>query len=141
MEAVESAKAVTSEGLKMADITKIMIVDDEDDIRAIAELSLSNVAGWKVFPISSGHLAEETAIKNSPDIVLLDVMMPEIDGPTTFGLLKANPETNSIPIIFMTAKVQAKEIQQYIDLGAIGVIRKPFDPMILHEEIQRLVDK
>lgn len=120
-------------------IRKVLLVDDEDDIRTIGQLSLARVGGWQTVLAASGAEAVTKAAAEQPDLILLDVMMPGMDGPTTFGQLRANPATAATPVIFMTAKVQKQEVARYLELGAVGVIAKPFDPMTLPGEIRRLV--
>lgn len=125
----------------MAEIHSILLVDDEPDIRTIAEMSLSQVGGWKTILASNGAQALELAAKHKPDVILLDVMMPEMDGVSTFKALAANAETRHIPVIFMTAKVQSHEKADYVGFGAAGVIPKPFDPMRLPSEIQSILSQ
>jgi CheY-like chemotaxis protein len=119
-------------------LTRILYVEDEPDIRAIAKLALETVGGLIVELCSSGQEALEKVNGFKPDLILLDVMMPGMDGPTTMETLRKNGTTATLPIAFMTAKVQASEIQRYTDMGAIGVIAKPFDPMQLAETVKRL---
>ena len=88
---------------------------------------------------SSGLEAVTKAAAELPDLILLDVQMPGLDGPTTFGRLRAQAATAGLPIIFMTAKIQKQEVARYLELGALGVIGKPFDPLTLPEEIKRLL--
>lgn len=123
----------------MTTVRKVMLVDDEDDIRTIGNLSLSRVGGWQTVLAASGAEALEKARAEKPDLILLDVMMPGMDGPTTFGRLRAEEATAHTPIIFMTAKIQKQEVARYLELGALGVIGKPFDPMTLPQEIRKLV--
>lgn len=125
----------------MAQINTILLVDDEPDIRTIAEMSLSQVGGWKTVLASSGAQALELAVIHKPDVILLDVMMPEMDGVATFKALAAQPETRDIPVIFMTAKVQSHEKERYVGFGAAGVIPKPFDPMQLPKEILGILEQ
>lgn len=120
-------------------IRKVMLVDDEDDIRTIGNLSLSRVGGWQTVLAASGAEALSKAAAEQPDLILLDVMMPGMDGPTTLGQLRAQEATAKTPVIFMTAKVQKQEVARYLELGAVGVIGKPFDPMTLPAEIKRLL--
>ncbi|PTL77711.1 response regulator [Vitiosangium sp. GDMCC 1.1324] len=120
-------------------IRKVLLVDDEDDIRTIGQLSLSRVGGWQTVMASSGAEALAKAAAERPDLILLDVMMPGMDGPTTFGQLRAQEATAHTPVIFMTAKIQKQEVARYLELGAVGVIGKPFDPMTLPAEIKRLL--
>ncbi len=119
-------------------IEKVLMVDDDAAIRKVAEVSLSRVGHWDVVLADSGKKAIEIMSEYRPDVILLDVMMPGMDGPTTFKKLR---ESTGIPIIFMTAKVQREEVQAYYDLGAAGVIMKPFDPLLLPSEIQSVFDK
>ncbi|WP_426748725.1 response regulator [Myxococcus faecalis] len=123
----------------MTTLRKVMLVDDEEDIRAIGRLSLSRVGKWDTVLAASGAEALAKAAEELPDLILLDVMMPGMDGPTTFGELRKQAATSSTPIIFMTAKVQKQEVERYLGLGAVGVISKPFDPMTLPKEIRKLV--
>ena len=121
------------------DIQKVLLVDDEPDLRKIGEMSLKMVGRFQVLLASSGAEAFETAVRELPDVVLLDVMMPGMDGPTTLGKLRDHPATASIPVIFMTAKAQKHEVERYLLAGAAGVITKPFDPMTLPAEVKRIV--
>ncbi|MBN1208559.1 MAG: response regulator [Myxococcaceae bacterium] len=120
-------------------IRKVLLVDDEEDIRTVGRLSLSRVGGWETVLASSGAEALSRAAAEQPDLILLDVMMPGMDGPTTFAQLRAQEATARTPIIFMTAKIQKQEVARYLELGAVGVIGKPFDPMTLPSEIKRLL--
>ena len=117
----------------------ILLVDDEDDIREVAQLSLEMTAGWEVRTASSGAEALRLAAANPPDAILLDVMMPEMDGPATARALRAAPATAGIPIILLTAKVQAADRRRFDDLGVAGVLGKPFDPMTLAGEVSRVL--
>lgn len=122
-------------------IEKILMVDDDAAIRKIGQLSLSKVGKWQVVMAESGMEALEVALHANPDVILLDVMMPGFDGPSTFRMLQDCELIAGKPIIFMTAKVQSHEVDTYIKLGAAGVIKKPFDPMMLPTEIQTIVQK
>jgi CheY-like chemotaxis protein len=110
---------------------RILHVDDEPDIREIVDLSLSLNPDFQVRACASGDEALTAAAEWSPELILLDVMMPGMDGPTTLSGLRKNPKTIEIPVLFMTARAQAREVEQFIALGAQGVISKPFDPMTL----------
>lgn len=114
---------------------RVLIIDDEDDIREVAALSLESVAGWEVFVADSGPQGLARAIEYQPDAVLLDVMMPGMDGPTTFRELRKNPATAKIPVLLLTAKVQSSDQRRFADLGVDGVLFKPFDPLTLHAQI------
>ncbi|MDI1481570.1 response regulator [Polyangium sp. y55x31] len=120
-------------------VSKVLLVDDEPHIRRIGELSLKGVGKWKVVLASSGHEALEIAARETPDVILLDVMMPGMDGQETLLELRAREATAAIPIIFMTAKVQKHEVDRYRELGAAGVIPKPFDPMALPGQIRDIL--
>jgi CheY-like chemotaxis protein len=121
-------------------IAKVMIVDDDDDVRAVTALAASKIGGWDVVSVASGEAAIEQSRGERPDVILLDVMMPSMDGPATMARLREDPVTADTPIIFLTAKVQQHEVVAYLALGAQGVIRKPFDVTQLPSEIQRIVD-
>jgi len=110
---------------------RILHVDDEPDIREIVGMALGLNADFEVRACACGADAIATAAEWSPFLILLDVMMPGMDGPTTLTHLRKNPRTANIPVLFMTARAQAREVQQFISLGAQGVISKPFDPMTL----------
>lgn len=118
---------------------KILIIDDEEDIREVAALSLETVAGWDVLVAGSGAAGIVKARENRPDAILLDVMMPGMDGPTTFRELRAIPETSRIPVILLTAKVQAADQKRFSDLGVASVMFKPFDPLVLAREIAEVL--
>jgi CheY-like chemotaxis protein len=110
---------------------RILHVDDEPDIREVVDMSLSLSPDFEVRACGSGVEAVAVAVEWSPRIILLDVMMPGMDGPTTLQQLRKNSQTSEIPVIFMTARAQAREVEHFIALGAQGVISKPFDPMAL----------
>jgi CheY-like chemotaxis protein len=117
-------------------LSRILLVDDDDNIRTIAELSLED--DFQVDIASSGQEAIDIAMVRPPDLILLDVMMPGLDGKATFGKFKEIPSLAAIPVVFMTAKVLTHEIDFYLELGAAGVVSKPFDPMTLAEEVQTI---
>ncbi len=121
----------------MAKLSKILYVEDEPDIQAIAQIALENVGGFELNICSSGQDAVREAPGFKPDLILLDVMMPGMDGPTTLEELRKLPKMDKIPVMFMTAKVQPQEILHFKSLGAIEVIAKPFDPMQLSEIIKQ----
>jgi CheY-like chemotaxis protein len=114
---------------------RVVLVDDEDDIRLVARASLERLAGWTVYPASSGAEGVALARAERPDAIVLDVMMPGMDGPATLAALRADPATASIPVVFLTAKVQAAERRRLEELGAAGGVAKPFDPMALAAEL------
>jgi len=117
----------------------ILIIDDEDDIREVAALSLETVAGWQVFTANSGSQGLARAVEVQPDAILLDVMMPGMDGPSTFRELHKNPATASIPVILLTAKVQSSDQKRFADLGVQAILFKPFDPMTLSDQISTVL--
>ena len=118
---------------------KILVIDDEDDIRKILRLALGRVGGMDVVDAASGMEGIAKALADAPDAILLDVMMPEKDGPETLGLLKADPRTAHIPVIFLTAKAMASEVDRLRTLGAKGVLTKPFDPMSLAANVRAIL--
>jgi CheY-like chemotaxis protein len=118
---------------------KLLLIDDEDDIREVATMTLETMADFEVVTASNGLAGVEKAVAERPDAILLDVMMPGLDGPAVFERLRQSAITRSIPVIFMTAKVQAGDRKRLADLGARGIIAKPFDPMTLSEEVLALL--
>lgn len=110
---------------------RILIIDDEDDIRCIARLSLAGVGGMEVSEASSGADGVLKAAAERPDAVLLDMMMPVMDGPATLRALREDPRTAGIPVVFLTAKAFSEEVARLKQLGARGVLTKPFDPLRL----------
>jgi len=118
---------------------RVLVIDDEDDIREVAQLSLEAVAGWEVIGASSGSEGLRAAAEHAPDAILLDVMMPEMDGPTTFRALRAQASTAHIPVVLLTAKVQASDRSRFEGLGVSGVLTKPFDPMELARQISEVL--
>ena len=119
----------------MAQLHKILMVEDDPDIQAVASLALEAVGGFEVAVYSGGREALERVDDLAPDLVVLDVMMPGMDGPTVLGLLRARPATALLPVVFMTAKAQAHEIATYKSLGALDVVTKPFSPMTLSDTL------
>ena len=110
---------------------RVLVIDDDDAIREVACVSLSAVAGYQVEEAGSGAEGLEAARAAPPDAVLLDVMMPGMDGPTTLERLRADEATRDVPVVFLTAKVLRSEVERLQGLGARGVIAKPFDPVAL----------
>ena len=119
---------------------KVLVVDDEDDIRRIATLSLVGVGGMEVAEANGGPEGIRRAREDRPDVILLDMMMPGMDGLATFRALRGDPETSGIPVVFLTAKAMTSEVARLKDLGARGVLIKPFDPMTLPVLLRGLVD-
>ncbi len=118
---------------------RVLYVDDEPDIREIAKMALGLDAGIAAETAGSGAESLERAAEFRPDVILLDVMMPEMDGPTTLEGLRAREATREIPVAFITARMQTHEIERYKKLGAIAVLPKPFDPMLLAAQVRALV--
>lgn len=121
-------------------MTRILYVDDEADIREVATMSLELDPDFEVRACASGIEALPVAAAWQPRLILLDVMMPLMDGPTTFAKLKEQPETADIPVVFITARTQAQELSHFETLGAKGVIAKPFDPMALAATVREYLD-
>ena len=119
-------------------MTRVLHVEDEPDIQEVAKMALEAVGGLTVEQAGSGKEALAKAAAFAPDVILLDVMMPGMDGPSTLAELRRSPATASIPVIFMTAKVQNQEVERYKQLGALDVIAKPFDPMTLSDSIREI---
>ena len=119
---------------------RVLHVDDEPDIRELVEISLGLDPELSVRSCASGADALDAAADWSPDLILIDVMMPVMDGPQTLGHLREKESTAAIPVVFMTARAQARELAHFLSLGAAGVIPKPFDPMEVSNEIRRIWD-
>lgn len=119
-------------------LQRILYVEDEPDIQAVAQIALENVGGFTIKICQHGQQALAEAAAFKPDLLLLDVMMPDMDGPTTLIELHKQPELANVPAIFMTAKVQPQEVAQLRTLGAVDVITKPFDPMTLSDQIRKI---
>ncbi len=113
----------------------ILIIDDEEDIREVASLTLEAIAGWNVTCAPSGAEGIRKAIAEQPEAILLDVMMPDMDGPSTFRQMQRTPEISHIPVLLLTAKVQGVDQRRFADLGVAAVLFKPFDPMTLPQQI------
>jgi CheY-like chemotaxis protein len=120
------------------ELKTILYIEDETDIQAVARLALEAIGGFVVETCSSGREGVAEAEKNPPDIILLDVMMPEMDGPATLLALRQLPDLAGVPVVFMTAKVQPQEVANYRALGAADVIAKPFDPMTLADQVRAI---
>ena len=122
----------------MSELNKILYVEDEPDIQAVTKLALEEIGGFSLEVCGNGDEALAKAVDFAPDLLLLDVMMPGMDGPTTLKALREIPELANTPAIFMTAKVQPHEVEEYKALGAVDVIAKPFDPMTLSENLRNI---
>jgi CheY-like chemotaxis protein len=118
---------------------KVLVVDDEDDIRRIAMLSLIGVGGMEVAEASGGWEGIRRAREDCPDVILLDMMMPGMDGLATLRALRGDPDTSGIPVVFLTATAMSAEVDRLKALGARGVLIKPFDPMALPGQLRELL--
>jgi CheY-like chemotaxis protein len=121
-------------------VKRILVIDDEADIREIARMSLKITKQWDVLTAASGAEGIEIAVAQQPDAILLDVIMPQVDGLATLKALRANPATRDIPVLLLTATVKAATRQQYAELGARAVFQKPFDPGTLGNEIEKVLN-
>ncbi|MFN0304354.1 MAG: response regulator [Burkholderiales bacterium] len=122
-------------------LNKILYVEDEADIREVGQIGLEDVAGFTLRVCESGMVALEALRDFAPDMFLLDVMMPQMDGITLYGKIREKSGFAHTPVVFMTARVQPSDIARYMDLGAAGVIAKPFDPMSLGTQLTALWDQ
>lgn len=116
-------------------LKKIMHVEDDESIRAVAEIALADLSGFELLSCDSGQSALAHVEAFSPQLILLDVMMPQMDGLQTLQALQQIPSQRAVPVVFMTAKIQQAEKQHYLSAGALAVIEKPFDPMLLGEQL------
>ena len=120
------------------DFQRILFVEDDPDIQLVAKMALEAVGGFHVLACSSGAEALARCEDLAPDLILLDVMMPGMDGPATLAALRQIPSLRDVPVVFMTARVQAQEVSNYHQLGAVAVIAKPFDPMTLSDQVRAI---
>jgi two-component system, OmpR family, alkaline phosphatase synthesis response regulator PhoP len=118
---------------------RVLIIDDEETIQTVVQFGIKLAAGWEVLIAGSGAQGIQTAQVEQPDVILLDVMMPEMDGIATFRALQSQRETEQIPVILLTAKAQTAETRQFNELGVSGVITKPFNSLNLPEQISRIL--
>jgi len=118
---------------------RILIIDDEDGMREIIQLSLEATTEWEIITAASGREGLAFAESEQPDAILLDVMMPRMDGPTTFKQLQGNSATNHIPAIFLTAKAFSNEQKELMQVGVSGIITKPFDPIELAGQVSKIL--
>ena len=125
----------------MNELLKIMYVDDEADIRTIVEFALEDEADFELRICASGQEALDTIGDYRPDFILLDVMMPGMDGPATLQRLHELPDFAKVPVVFVTAKVQPQEVAHFKAIGAMDVIAKPFDPMALADQVRHIWDR
>jgi CheY-like chemotaxis protein len=118
---------------------RILVIDDDSHIREVAAIALEMVGGWEVISADSGRDAERLVESEHPDAVLLDVMMPEVDGPTAVARMRKNPRTQDVPVIFLTAKTLGADKRNWGELDLAGIIAKPFDPMTLAAQMSELL--
>lgn len=121
-------------------IQKVLLIDDDQHVRLVAQIGLEDVGGWEVIQATNGQEGINKAAEHEPDVILCDVMMPILDGPSTLAKLRENPKLQKTPVIFLTAKVQTDELAHFLTLGAKGVIMKPFDPLTLAEQVRKLLE-
>lgn len=122
-----------------AALSHVACVDDDDDILQIASLALAEIGQLRATTFHGARRALDGGLSDArPDLLLMDVMMPEIDGPTALRALRARGDLRDIPVVFMTARVQPSEVRHYLALGVIGVVGKPFDPMTLADDVRRI---
>ena len=120
---------------------RILVCDDDDDVRAVVALSLEAIGGFRVVPARSGAEALEKLVEAPPDLVVLDVVMPELDGPATLLRLRALPAGERVPVVFLSARSEPGEVSRLRRLGADEVLAKPFDPMTFPERIREVLDR
>ena len=123
------------------EIHKVLLAEDEEDIRKVAQISLQFRAGWEVVLATNGEECLAKAASDPPDLILLDCMMPKLDGYETCRRLKQDPSLRHIPVIFLTAKAQEIEVKKGLSLGAVGYLIKPFNPMSLAAEIKQILEE
>jgi CheY-like chemotaxis protein len=120
----------------MSDLQRVMCVEDDPDIRMILEFSLGRLGGYSMCMCASGKQALDSVASFAPQLILLDVMMPEMSGPETLTHLRALDSMRGIPIVFLTAKAMQDEVESLLEHGATGIIVKPFDPVTLPKDIR-----
>lgn len=125
----------------MKELKKILYAEDEKDVQTIVEISVWSTSNYEIKICDNGKILLDSVEDYNPDLIMLDVMMPEMDGVTTLKNLQANEKTKNIPVIFITAKAQTNEVKLFNESGIIGVITKPFDPMSLCSTIKEIWDK
>lgn len=122
----------------MKELKKILYAEDEPDLQTVVEMTINAMSNYEIKICDNGKKLLESVEAYNPDLILLDVMMPEMDGPTTFKNLQANEKTKNIPVVFMTAKAQVHEIETFKETGVLGIITKPFDPVNLCSDIEKI---
>lgn len=120
---------------------KILYAEDEPDVQTVVEITVQSMSNHDIKVCSNGRQLLNCVEEYNPDLILLDVMMPEMDGPTTFENLMLNEGTKDIPVIFMTAKAQTHEVEIFMKSGVIGIITKPFDPLVLCSELEKIWER
>lgn len=125
----------------MPELNRILYVEDDEDIRQVAQMALEDVGGYHLGLCESGQQALDTVDSFEPDLILLDVMMPDMDGIETFKKLRERGALENVPVILMTAKVHPEEMARYREMGVFDVIPKPFDPMSVSEDIARIWER
>ncbi|MDC7677518.1 response regulator [Asticcacaulis machinosus] len=125
----------------MKPLKHILCIDDDPDILAVTQLALEDVGGYRVSCLESGRRAIDEAAALEPDLILMDVMMPEMDGPSTLTGLRKQSVLASVPIVFMTARIQLVDTEGYLKQGADGVIAKPFDPLLIPDQINAIWER
>jgi CheY-like chemotaxis protein len=118
----------------------ILLIDDEPNLAEVISICLSSFKGWNVKVANSGKAGLSLVHTVKPDAILLDVMMPEMDGITVYQALQQHPDTKNIPVIFLTAKVQASDLKKFAQLGVVGTIAKPFEPLMIADQITQLLN-
>lgn len=124
----------------MSPPVRIVYADDDDDIRELLQLSLELAGGFEVNAVANGQAAVAAVAANPPDLVILDVMMPGLDGPATLAEIRGMEVARQLPVIFFTAKLQAGEVKRLMSLGAAGVLGKPFDPITVADDIIAILE-
>ncbi len=124
----------------MRDPITVLVVDDDQMIRSVVRIALQRVNDWTVIEAENGRVGVSVAADEQPDVILLDFQMPRMDGAQTISALKENPETSRLPVIFLTAKTGRRARGAYEQMGAVGTIEKPFDPLVLGEQILQLLN-
>jgi CheY-like chemotaxis protein len=120
----------------VSELRRVLFVDDQPDMQMVARVALAQVGGFEVEICGSGGAALEKVSEFEPDLILLDVRMPGMDGPETLAELRARPESEAIPVVFLTGDAQPDDVERLLALGAVDVLAKPFDPMTLADEVR-----
>ena len=123
----------------MPEPRRILVIDDDDGIRHVAQASLELVGGHTVTTVGSGQEGLDAVLRDPPDAILLDVMMPGMDGPSTFARLQDDPQARHVPVVLLTAKVQESDRRRFAELGVAGVVAKPFDPLTLSDRVASIL--